>query len=106
MGRRLPVRIRVTLAFAGVMAVVLAAPGLFVYLRLGDELDEAIDQGLRSRAADARAGGLGDQGFPRVPPPPGAILDSTPAVRGRPLLSERELHRAQHGTVITQRALP
>lgn len=47
---RLSVRIRVTLASAGVMAVVLMATGLFLYLRLGAELDTAIEQSLRSRA--------------------------------------------------------
>jgi two-component system OmpR family sensor kinase len=49
---RLPVRVRVTLAFAGVMALVLGATGLFVYWRLGAELDATINQGLRTRAAD------------------------------------------------------
>ncbi|MBA2343043.1 MAG: hypothetical protein H0V85_06270, partial [Thermoleophilaceae bacterium] len=52
---RLPVRLRVTLAFAGVMALVLAATGAFVYLRLGDELDESLERTLRSRAGDLGA---------------------------------------------------
>jgi two-component system OmpR family sensor kinase len=49
---RLPVRVRVTLAFAGVMAVVLGAAGLFVYLRLESSLDATINDNLRRRAAD------------------------------------------------------
>jgi hypothetical protein len=49
---RLPIRLRVTLAFTTVMALVLAAVGLFVYLRLGKELDATTDEGLRSRSAD------------------------------------------------------
>ena len=53
---RLPVRVRVTLAFAGVMAVVLGATGLFVYARMRAELDVTIEQGLRSRAALIRSG--------------------------------------------------
>jgi signal transduction histidine kinase len=52
---RLSVRVRVTLAFAGVMAVVLAAAGLFVYLRVAHELDATIEQTLRSRTADLTA---------------------------------------------------
>jgi hypothetical protein len=52
---RVPVRVRVTFAFAAVMAVLLSATGLFVYLRLGTELDTAIQQGLRSRAGDVSA---------------------------------------------------
>ena len=36
---RLPIRLRLTLAFTLVMALVLAATGLFLYVRLGNELD-------------------------------------------------------------------
>ncbi|MCW3012738.1 MAG: hypothetical protein JWO90_3142, partial [Solirubrobacterales bacterium] len=52
---RLSVRVRVTLAFSGVMAMVLASTGLFLYVRLGSELDATIDQGLRARAGDVGA---------------------------------------------------
>ena len=48
-------KLKLTLAFAGVMALVLVATGLFVYLRLGDELDARIDDGLRSRADEVSA---------------------------------------------------
>ena len=44
-----------TLVFAGVMAVVLGAVGVFVYLRFSSELDATIDAGLRSRANDVAA---------------------------------------------------
>ena len=52
-------RIRLTLAFTAVMAVVLVAVGLFVYARVGSDLDAALDNSLRSRADDlaALAGG-------------------------------------------------
>jgi heavy metal sensor kinase len=46
---RLPIRIRLTLVFAGVMAVVLAALGAFLYVRLGDSLDERISEDLDAR---------------------------------------------------------
>jgi two-component system OmpR family sensor kinase len=46
---RLPIRIRLTLVFAIVMAVVLAALGAFLYLRLGDSLDERIAEDLDAR---------------------------------------------------------
>ena len=82
---RLPVRVRVTLAFAGVMAVVLAATGLFVYLRLGAELDATIDKGLRARAAVTR-------------------VDSPPAARAA--LTPAELERARSDEVLTEHALP
>jgi hypothetical protein len=42
----------VTVVFAAVMALVFGAIGLFVYLRFSAELDNTIDSGLPSRAAD------------------------------------------------------
>ena len=47
-----PVRLRVTLAFAGVMAILLAAAGVALYTRLASELDTTINQGLHSRTVD------------------------------------------------------
>src|SRR4051794_22664933 len=100
---RLPVRVRVTLAFAGVMAVVLLATGLFVYLRLASDLDATIDQGLRSRASDvaalvARSGGdLSAPGRPALVEPgedlaqvldeSGRVVGTTLPLSGVPLLS-------------------
>ena len=49
---RLPIRIRLTLAFTVVMAAVLVAVGLFVYSRVGDDLDAALNTSLRTRADD------------------------------------------------------
>ena len=47
-------RTRVTLVSAALMAVVLAATGAFVYLRLETELRQAMDETLRSRAEAER----------------------------------------------------
>jgi two-component system OmpR family sensor kinase len=47
---RLPVKLRVTLVFAAVMAIVLSATGVFLYLRLESELNRSIDGDLESRA--------------------------------------------------------
>ena len=52
---RLPIRVRLTLAFALAMAVVLAATGAFVYVRLQSSLDEGIEEALDARLADAVA---------------------------------------------------
>src|SRR3954453_23986572 len=46
---RLPVRVRMAAAFAVAMAVVLAATGLYVYARVGDDLNQSLDQDLRLR---------------------------------------------------------
>ena len=53
--RRLPIRLRVTLAFAAALAVVLLAAGTFVYLRFEAELTRTVDTGLRTRAAEVTA---------------------------------------------------
>jgi len=115
--RRLPGRIRVTLAFGAALAVVLLAAGTFVYVRFEDELTRTVDAGLRSRAAEvtalrrsgatlaaARSPALleNEESFARVLSPDGSALDATPAappVR----LSGSELRRARSGAVFLER---
>jgi signal transduction histidine kinase len=100
----MPVRLRLTLAFAAVMAVVLAALGAFLYVRLGDELLESLDLGLRSRAQLVRAdvvegsfsdhrSGLSDpdEAFAQVLDASGAILGSSPEVARTPLVGPTDL---------------
>jgi heavy metal sensor kinase len=48
--KRIPVRLRVTLVFAAVMAIILAATGLFLYLRLESSLNRSIDEDLQTRS--------------------------------------------------------
>ncbi|MEO8290606.1 MAG: ATP-binding protein [Gaiellaceae bacterium] len=99
---RLPIRLRLTLAFAVAMTVVLAALGLVLYLRMDSALDAATDRSLRARADDVVAlvgdsgqGHLDRQGIAQVLDARGAIVDSTPDVAGRPLLSAAEVSRAR-----------
>lgn len=108
--RRPPIKVRVTLAFAGVMAVVLAALGLFLQTELRDRLDDSIDNGLRSRAGEAAAlvqsseTGLtrsgdealieSDEGFAQVLTPGGEVVDSSPQVGGQAVLSAPQLRLA------------
>jgi two-component system, OmpR family, sensor kinase len=56
--RRIPLRLRVTLASAASTAIILAALSLFAYARLQAELVRALDLGLQARA-EAIASGLG-----------------------------------------------
>ena len=49
----MPIRLRLTLAFAAVMALVLSGMGLFVYARVGKALGASIDQALTSQASEA-----------------------------------------------------
>jgi two-component system OmpR family sensor kinase len=51
--KALPIRIRLTLAFAIVMAAVLAGMGFFVYVRVGNALVTSVDQALVSQAREA-----------------------------------------------------
>jgi len=115
-----PIRMRLTLVFAVAMVVVLAAMGLFLYLRLGVALDRTIEQSLRSRADDVTAlvhetsSGLKEtqptqlaeqgQGFAQVVDPSGVVVDSTTALVGRSLLSDAQLARATGATVMVDRA--
>jgi hypothetical protein len=46
---RIPIRWRLTVTFAGVMAIVIAAIGLLLYARFESELNRSIDDGLRGR---------------------------------------------------------
>jgi heavy metal sensor kinase len=50
---RLPIRIRLTLPFALGMALVLAALGTYVYIRVGSTLLSSIDQALLAQATEA-----------------------------------------------------
>ena len=111
---RIPIRIRITLVFAIVMALVLGAVGLFLYLELGARLDESIDNGLRSRAGDVAAlvresddPGLrgsadtalieSDESLAQVLSTDGRVVDSTPQLGDDPVLSQAELERAITG---------
>ncbi|MGH3143013.1 MAG: hypothetical protein ACRDO9_07785, partial [Gaiellales bacterium] len=55
---RLPIRVRLSLAFAVAMAVVLAALGAFLYFQLRHSLDEQIEASLRAQADAAAAGAV------------------------------------------------
>jgi heavy metal sensor kinase len=102
---RLPIRLRLTLAFALAMAVVLTATGIFLYVRLASSLDETIDEGLQTRAAElaplvARdssllegSGYAGDETFAQVLGPEGDAVDATPQVGKAPLLDADERAR-------------
>jgi two-component system, OmpR family, sensor kinase len=55
---RLPIRVRLSLAFAAAMAVVLAALGAFLYFQLRHSIDEQIEASLRAQADAAAAGAV------------------------------------------------
>jgi signal transduction histidine kinase len=109
---RLPIRLRLTLAFAVVMAVVLGAMGLLVYHRVGAALLGSIDETLRPQAAEAlrRTGdehGLVDPDassgvtLAEILDQRGHVVRSTPA-RLAPLVGVGDVVRAAGGRRITR----
>jgi two-component system OmpR family sensor kinase len=117
---RLPLRLRLTLAFACGMTLVLSTLGAFLYLRLASELLGSIDMGLRSRA-EIVVSGLGDgegglidesgglidpdEAFAQVLGLEGSasIVDSSPAVAGAPMLPTAELRTIDRPTFLDRR---
>jgi signal transduction histidine kinase len=108
----------VTLVFAAVMALVLGATGVFVYLRFENELDATINAGLRSRANDVAAlvkeadSGLREgqqnlvgrnESFAEVLDAGGGVTDSSLAIGRNVLLTPAELRRALRGPVYLDR---
>ncbi len=105
----MPIRIKLTLAFTGVMAVLLAGAGIALTVLVGQNLDSTINDGLRARAGDAAAlvdtGRLEETGepFAQVLAPDGTVLDSTTGAGRRPLLGPNGRAAAQEGDIIVQR---
>jgi two-component system, OmpR family, sensor kinase len=115
---RLPIRLRVTAAFALAMATVLAGAGLLVYIRVGTHLSAALDRDLRLRAQDLTtlvhdpSGTLaGDTGtlvergesYAQLLAPSGRVLDATATIGRRPVLDASELRAALRGPVYVDR---
>ena len=118
---RLPIRARLTAAFALAMAVVLAGTGVFVFLSVRANLDESVDAslGARAEAVSARlrspaAGGgtrLGDvageadEGFAQIVAPGGRLVVSAGGARG-PVLSRAAVARAERRPLVVERRIP
>jgi signal transduction histidine kinase len=111
---RLPIRARLTAAFALAMVVVLAAAGLFVYLRLKDDLNEAVDAGLEARgtavagSGDASAGAAEDaeEGFAQVMTRSGEVMDAVGGAGDAALTGAEVARAAAGGTVMVERDVP
>jgi signal transduction histidine kinase len=95
----LPIRARLTIAFATVMAAVLGAAGVFLYAQSRGDLDAQIDTAIQSEAAGVEA--LVDVGRPsavtnsgvglaQVYSVSGQLLASSPKARGVRLLTPSE----------------
>jgi two-component system OmpR family sensor kinase len=98
------------------MAVVLTATGLFVYQRQASNLDQTIDRALHARAADvaalaqqsdsgladarARGGRAARAELAQLIDASGHVLDRTPGLPQRPLLSPSALAAARGGASV------
>jgi two-component system OmpR family sensor kinase len=117
MSRRVPIRLRLTAAFALATLAVLVALAVVVHARVAAELDEAVDEGLRARAADLAAlvarsppgrppqlagGDEPEERLAQVLGPDGALLASAGGA-GRPALRAAEVARAP---LTVERAVP
>src|SRR3954469_21110796 len=111
---RLPLRLRLTLVFAGAAALLLGGIGPFIYLRVKAGLDGELDHSLRLRAAqlvplsrmpsrlraDLDAAGQPAQLLSRD----GRVLASVRVRDAKPLLGPVHLPAARHGEVRFERA--
>lgn len=114
--RRLPVRWRLTVAFAAVMACVLAATGLFVREQISANLDSAVNASLRAQAsglatlarqsdsglaeAGSGRGGAGQPQLAQLIDASGRVIDATPGAPRLPLLAPAALSRASRGGAV------
>lgn len=116
---RIPIRVRLTLAFVLALGVVLAGLGVVVYTRFEESLDDNADRALRSRATDITA--VIERSGPRLSSPgaqrfiesdesvaqildsDGRVVDGSRLVGSRPLLTEGEIGRARDGSLTLSR---
>src|SRR4051794_28300903 len=114
---RLPIRIRLTIAFAVVMAAVLGAAGVVLYAQFQRDLDGELDSGLKAQAADIGAlvkAGNGPgvvassrERLAQIYAPDGRVLSSTPAAARLRLLTRAQARQAARVPVRIERlALP
>ncbi len=108
---RLPIRVRLTLAFALATAIVLAVAGAFLQARLRGSLDASINRSLGAQAAAVAAlakqsdTGLqqgtapfaGADAIAQVLTPNGGVLDATSRLAGTPLLNIHQLRQTLAG---------
>lgn len=118
---RLPIRLRLTLAFAATITAVLGATGLFLYVHLRSDLDHAINAGLRSRTGDIGAlvqqadTGLRDAtrarasqrtDWAQIVDARGRVFDATAGLGRRALLPVARLPQRSNATLVQRVTVP
>jgi two-component system, OmpR family, sensor kinase len=116
---RIPIRLRLTAAFALAMLAVVVAAGAFTYRHVRANLDETINDGLDERAdaviKQARRGQLRLRNSRRPPDveesiaqllaPSGRVLQTTGST-SRPAIGPSQLRRAATEEVVVERVVP
>jgi two-component system OmpR family sensor kinase len=111
--------VRLTIAFAVAMALVLGAVAVFLYVRLGKTLADQLDDSLVARSTaiapvvrdrggvDQQLTSGDDEGFAQLLRPDGSIAAASGPVGSTPLLGRAELERAANDSFFLRReALP
>src|SRR5215203_3844581 len=83
------------------MALVLVAAGLFLYLRLGAELDDGIERNLEARAGVFSE--RGDDTVAQLLDPSGRVVRSSVDAGSAPLLSAAQTRRALDDELLLDR---
>lgn len=116
--RRLPIRIRLTIAFTAVIAAVLGAGGLVLATEFARDFDAILDEQLEARLVDAsavlaessnpqQALASGAEPLSQVYGPDGRLLATTTRAARSRLLSATEVRRAvERELVVARRSTP
>ena len=116
--RRWPIRARLTIAFAGVLAAMLTAAGVVLYTEFARDFDDAIDRDLAARLTDVSAlvvtapdpSARLDRSGERVAQlyaADGRVIASTPGLTRARILSGAEARdAARHALVLDDRGTP
>ncbi len=118
--RRLPIRVRLTLAFAGVLAAVLIVGGVALYTVFAHDFDAQIDHDLDTRLVDVtrladaaartsedeprRVPSASGDGLVQVYRADGRLLGSSRGIRGIRFLTPTQVRRAAGGRIRIARA--
>jgi signal transduction histidine kinase len=106
---RVPVRARLTGAFALAMVIVLAGAAWFVHERVESHLDESVDSTLRARADAGPTPGRvvedPEEEFVQLVSPGGRVLRASGGARG-PALDAGDVRAALRGTLTIEREVP
>src|SRR4051794_5632346 len=117
---RIPIKLRVTLVFALVMGTVLAATGLFLYLRLESSLNRSTDNDLQQRSQQlirvmrVRDRGIGEaarslldkraEDFAQVLKSSGTLFDPSKQHGQHPVLTRHQVAAARADEIIFERS--